>query len=115
MDGRVALRSALGLVCVLVCPRVANAQATGQMWGNLIGDWLATERLTSEVDFEPRTQRVVSDGQPIWNSIDVIPRVEYTVSKWIDVLGEVDIGRQNQNNAVDTTTVAPRIGAELHL
>ena len=105
----------MGLLCALGCPRVALAQATGQLWGDLTIDWLTTERLTYEVELQPQTQRIVHDGQPTFIAFDATPRAEYTVAKWIDVVGEAEIGRTIQSNDVDTTTVTPRVGAELHI
>ena len=64
MERGARLCSALGLLCALGCPRVALAQATGQLWGDTLTiDWLTTERLTYEVELQPQTQRIVHDGR----------------------------------------------------
>jgi uncharacterized protein DUF2490 len=101
-----------GLVCA---PLPAGAQATGQAWANVIIDWLPTNRLSYELDVEPKFQAVVHDGQPTWTDLDVTPQVNYALSPWLDVLGEVDVGYQAQSNEVNSMSMTPRIGTELHI
>jgi Protein of unknown function (DUF2490) len=93
----------------------ARAQATGQAWANVIIDWLPTNRLSYELDVEPKFQVVVHEGQPTWADLDVTPQVNYTLSRWIDVLGEVDVAYQAQTDEVNSMSMTPRIGAQLHL
>jgi len=48
------LRCAL-IGCVLVCASSsALAQSTGEVWGNVTIDWLASERLVYTLDVEPK-------------------------------------------------------------
>jgi hypothetical protein len=67
------------------------------------------------VQFEPETQRIVSDDQPTFVSLDATPRVLYVVAPWIDVLGEIDWGIKHESNDVDTDSVTPRFGVQLHI
>lgn len=115
MVGRVTPWCALGLLCVLGGPSTANAQATGQLWANLIFEWLASDRLTYELDLEPKAQLVVHDDQPTWIDVSTTPHIQYALAPWIDVLGELDIGLKKQSDEVNTVTVTPRIGAQLHI
>ena len=93
----------------------AQAQAAGQVWGSVIVSWLATERVSYRVELEPKSQPIVHDGKPTWTSFDAIPRVEYTLARWIDALAELDIGRRDQSDDVDQVTVTPRVGAQLYI
>jgi hypothetical protein len=88
---------------------------SGQLWANVTIDWLSSERVTYALDVEPKTQRVVHAGTPTWLSGDAIPHVEYALAPWIDLLSEVDVGFQNQSDDVDTVTVTPRIGIQVHI
>jgi hypothetical protein len=115
MRGKTNPLCALGLTLLLLSPSAVNAQAGGQIWANVTFDWLRTERLSYELDFEPKSQFLTSAGQPTWVDLDAIGTVEYAISKWLDVLGEMDTGRKEQINHVDSVTVTPRIGAHLHL
>jgi len=105
----------LAVLGVFVRPATANAQAPGQLWGTATVRWLATDRLSMRVQFEPGTQRIVPDDQPTFVSIDATPRVLYVVAPWIDVLGEIDWGFKQESNDVDTDTVTPRFGVQLHI
>lgn len=105
----------IGLLCALVCPGVARAQATGQLWANATVDWLASERLTYEIDVEPKAQVVTHAGQPSWANVSATPHVEYSLVPWMEVLAEVNVGVTNQSDEVNSTTVAPRVGVQLHL
>jgi hypothetical protein len=93
----------------------ASAQATGQAWGNMVVDWLPTNRLTYEVDLEPKVQAVVHDGQSTWASVDVTPQVQYALSHWLDVLGQVDVAYRAQSDEVNSMSMTPRIGVQLHI
>ena len=93
----------------------ALAQATGQAWGNATIDWLTTNRLQYEMDIEPKAQFLVHDGQPTWASVDVTPQVAYAVAPWIDVIGELDAAYQAQSDDINSVSLTPRIGAELHV
>jgi hypothetical protein len=93
----------------------ARAQATGQAWTNVTIDWLPTNRLSYELDLEPKAQLIVHHGQPTWGDLDATPQVNYAMSPWIDLLGEVDVAYQAQSDEVNSMSVTPRIGADLHI
>jgi hypothetical protein len=92
----------LGLACLLACPRTAAAQAEGQLWANGIVNWFATDLLTLRLNVEPKSNPF---------TIDITPRVLYTVTPWMDVLGELAVGHQVDQD----TTWTPRVGVSLHI
>jgi hypothetical protein len=81
---------------------MAAAQAEKQFWATGQVDWLATDRVTYEIEVEPKTNP---------GTVDVTPEVEYTAVAWADLLAEVDIKSQTGTD----TTATPRIGAHLHI
>ena len=92
----------VGLTCLLASPSVAAAQAEKQFWVTGAIDWLATERLTYEVEVEPKTNPA---------TVDVTPEIEYTAVAWADLLAEVDFKSQTGTDSSAT----PRIGVHLHI
>src|SRR5215470_4141366 len=106
---------ALPFLYIVCAASPANAQAAGQAWGNFIFDWLPTNRLTYELDLEPKAQLIVHDGQPTFGEMKAVPQVSYTISGWVDLLGEVELIYQEQSNEINSMTMAPRIGARLHI
>jgi len=78
------------------------AQANHQLWGGLAVDWLESERLTYQVRIEPKTNPA---------TLDVTPKVAYTVLPWADVLAEVQL----EHKADSDPTATPRVGVELHI
>ena len=44
------------LASMLACASPATAQSTGEIWGGLTIDWLASERLVYTLDVEPKVQ-----------------------------------------------------------
>jgi hypothetical protein len=112
---RTTLWGGLVALCTLGRAGTANAQAAGQLWGTGTVTWLATDRLQVRVQVEPEAQLIVPSGQPTFFSVDTTPRALFIVAPWIDVLGEIDFGTKNQSNEVNTTSVTPRIGVQLHI
>jgi hypothetical protein len=104
-----------GVFCIVCAASPARAQATGQAWGNVIINWLPTHRLAYELDLEPKAQLIVHDGQPRWADLDATPQVSYALSSWVDALGQVDIAYQAETDEVNSMSVTPRLGAQLHL
>jgi len=96
-------------------PSATYAQMSGQVWANVTIDWLSSERLTYELDLEPKTQPVVRAAAPTWLGGDATPHVEYALASWIDLLSEVDVEFMDQSGDGETVTVTPRIGAQLHI
>ena len=115
MRFRAASWCGLVVFCTLIRPATANAQAPGQLWGTATVRWLATDRLSFRVQFEPEAQLIVPDDQQTFVSVDATPRVLYVVAPWIDVLGEIDWGIKHESNDVDTDSVTPRFGVQLHI
>jgi hypothetical protein len=100
---------------MLIAAPAVSAQTTSQLWGNLTLDWVKSDRLAYELDFEPKALISAPDGQPDWRNFDVTPNVEYSVKHWLDFVGEVTVGRTHQTDDVDSTEVTPRLGARFHL
>jgi hypothetical protein len=92
----------VGLIGLLACPSKAAAQAKKQLWVTGAVDWLATDRLTYEIEVEPKTNPA---------TVDVTPEIEYTAVAWADLVAEVDL--KSQSGADPSAT--PRIGVHLHI
>lgn len=87
-------------------------ETSGQIWANVTLDFPHSERLLFEIDLEPKVQY---SGDDTWRALDVTPAVELSVNRWIEVVGEVGVGRTKQSTAVASTEVTPRIGVRVHL
>ena len=107
--------SVVGLMLVLVSAPVARAQATAQLWGNITLDWVKSDRLVYELDFEPKVLLDAPEGDPDWRNLDVTPNVEYSPKAWLDLVADTTIGSTNQTDDVDTIEVTPRLGVRFHL
>jgi hypothetical protein len=94
---------------------MVNAQSAEQLWATGTVRWLQSDRLSLQVKFEPKAQLIEPDDQPTFLSVDTTPRVVYVVAPWMDVLGEIDLGVKNQSNEVNTDSVTPRFGVQLHI
>lgn len=109
---RIWLAGVLGLLL----PSMARAQpANLQLWGNVTLDWVKSDRLTYELDFEPKVLVYAPEGEPAWRSLDVTPNVEYAAKGWLDLVAEVAAGYTKQNDDVNTVEVTPRVGVRFHL
>ena len=106
---------ALPFLCVVCAASPARGQAGGQAWGNFTFDWLPTNDLTYELDLEPKAQLIVHHDQPTFGEMKAVPQVSYTLSRWVDVLGEIELVYQEQSNEINSMTMAPRVGASLHI
>ena len=95
--------------------RPALAQTNGQVWGNITVDWLKSDKLTFELDVEPKVLVAAPSTEPGWRNVDVTPNVEYAVRRWLDLIGELGTGYTHQTDDVNSTEVTPRIGIRLHL
>jgi hypothetical protein len=93
----------------------ASAQINTQLWANVTVDWLKSDRITYSLDFEPKVLLKRPEGDPAWASLDVNPSAEYAWKSWIDLLGEVTVGRTHQTDDVNTFELTPRIGVRFHL
>jgi hypothetical protein len=100
---------------LLTCAPVASAQVTTQLWGNLTFNWVKSERLVYELDFEPKALLAAPEGEPDWRNLDVTPNVEYSLRPWLDLVADTTIGRTLQTDDVHSTELTPRFGARFHL
>jgi Protein of unknown function (DUF2490) len=105
--------AAAALLIVFASP--ASGQTNGQFWGTVTVNWLKSDRLTFELELEPKVLVEAPEGEPSWASLDVTPNVEYAVKNWLDVLGELATGYTSQTDDVDTFELSPRIGVRFHL
>jgi hypothetical protein len=103
------------VAAVLMSSSVAVAQTTTQLWGNTTINWVTSERLVYELDFEPKGLLDAPEGEPDWRNLDVTPNVEYSLVKWLDLVADTTIGRTKQTDDVDSTEVTPRLGLRFHL
>ena len=99
----------------LVCATPAFAQTNLQLWANVTFDWVKSDRLTYELDFEPKVLLVAPEGEPGWHNLDLTPNVEYSWKRWLDLVGEATVGRTYQTDDVTTFEVSPRVGLRFHL
>jgi hypothetical protein len=111
--GRVRGLTLAGLLLVMCTP--VAAQTTTQFWGNLTFNWVKSERLVYEVDFEPKTLLTAPDDEPHWRNLDVTPNLEYALRPRFDLVGDMTIGRTMQSDDLDSTEVTPRLGVRFHL
>jgi hypothetical protein len=100
---------------ILLIATDATSQTTTQLWTNVTLDWVKGDRLTYEIDIEPKTLISAPPDQPGWTSVEVTSTGEVTISRWMDVLGEIVAGRTKQTDDLDTTELTARVGVRLHL
>jgi hypothetical protein len=100
---------------LLLSPSVLSAQSSLQLWGNLTLDWVKSDRLVYELDFEPKVQVHSAEGEPAWRNLDVTPNVEYSPRGWFDLVGEATAGVTRQSDAVNTIELTPRVGIRFHV
>ena len=93
----------------------AWAQTNMQLWGNVTINWLHSERLTYELDFEPKVLLAKPDADPAWSNLDVSPNAEYALKRWMDLVMEGTIGYTKQTDDVNSWEVSPRAGVRLYL
>jgi hypothetical protein len=104
----------LAVLNALIFPVAASAQTPFQLWGSGTITWLTNDRVEMQVVTQSRDQ-LRPDDQTKFFSIGTNPRLLYIVAPWIDALGEISFTRKNQTDDVDTTTVSPRFGVQLHI
>ena len=104
---------ALMLIAGVACP--AAAQATAQLWSNVTVDWLQSERLTYEMDFEPKGDVYTAPGRTRAVNLQVTSAVEYAPNGWFDLVGDLVGAYTHQNDGADTLELSPRIGVRLHI
>jgi hypothetical protein len=99
----------------LVCATPAFAQTNLQLWANVTFDWVKSDRLTYELDLEPKVLLAGPEGEPAWSNLDLTPNVEYSWKRWLDLVGEATVGRTFQTDDVTTFEVTPRVGVRFHV
>jgi len=101
---------------LLAAPAEAWAQTNLQLWGNVTLDWVRNDRLTYELDFEPKMLVASSEeGAPDWRNLDITPNVEYAAKNWLDLSAQATVGYTQQTDDLDTIEVTPCLGARFHL
>jgi len=98
-------RSTLIAWIVLCASSTARAQSTGEVWGNLTIDWLASERLVYTLDVEPKVQVTAVTKQSRFANVDVWPSVEFALAGWIDAHGEFLTGLTNEQDGSNSTEI----------
>lgn len=112
---RVMSSTALTMLLVGFASAPAAAQANKQLWGNVTLNWMPTNRLTYELDFEPKVLVKPKPDEPSWRNLDVTPNVEYALRNWLDLVGEIATGYTKQTDDVNTWEASPRVGVRFHL
>jgi len=100
---------------LMLAASTGYAQPSGQVWTNVTSDWLSTERLTYELDLEPKSQVVSAPGQPLWMNLDVTPSVAYAATGWLDLIGELTTGYTDQTDNHNTFEATVRAGLQFHI
>ena len=103
------------LLWMLTSASTAAAQSTGEVWGNLTIDWLATPRLVYSLDVEPKVQVTEATTQARFANLDVWPTLQFAVSGWLDAHGEFLTGFTNEQDGSNSTEVTERMGVRLHV
>lgn len=109
------MRATLIAVFLLACAIDSGAQTNMQLWGTFTAVKPQTERLSYEVEFEPKVLVASAADEPGWASLDVTPAVEYAVKPFFDVVGELATGYTFQTDDVNSFELSPRAGVRLHL
>jgi hypothetical protein len=102
-------------VLLLVSPSASSAQSSIQLWANLTFDWVRSDRLVYELDFEPKVQVHATEDEPAWRNLDVTPNVEYSPRGWLDLVAEATAGFTRQSDDVNTIELTPRVGVRFHV
>jgi len=107
--------SALGILgALLLVTADAAAQSSTTLWGNMTFDWVR-DKITYEVDFEPKILLAAPEGEPGWRNLDITPSIEYDTVKRFDLTGELVVGHTKQTDDLVTTEFTLRGGVRFHL
>jgi Protein of unknown function (DUF2490) len=102
-----------GLLLTTAVP-AAFAQTNLQLWGNVTLDWVTSDRLVYELDFEPKGLLEAPEGEADWRNLDLTPNVEYSPNGWLDLIAEAVVGYTKQTDDVNSTELTPRVGLRFH-
>lgn len=61
-------------VLLLAFARLSDGQTNDQFWGTVTFNWLSSDRLSYELELEPKVLIDGPDGEPGWASFDATPR-----------------------------------------
>lgn len=100
---------------LLTAPAEARAQANLQLWGTLALDWVKSDRLAYELEFEPQVLLAAPEGEPAWRSFNATPNAEYAAKKWLDLVAELPLSYTKQTDDMNTFELSGRAGARFHL
>jgi hypothetical protein len=103
------------ILLLLLAGTPVAAQSNFQLWGNVTVDWVKSERLTYELDFEPKVLVSAPAGAPAWRNLDVTPNVEYAAKSWLDLIAELPFGYTKQTDDLNTFELTGRGGVRFHL
>jgi hypothetical protein len=103
--------SALWILCTAPVAHTSDDLET-QVWGNFTLGWIRSEKVYLELDMEPK---ILVSGEPEWRNVDVTPSIEYYPSPWIDLTGDVTVGRTVQTDDLRTTELTFCAGVRLNL
>ena len=107
--------AACAAALLLLIARPATGQTDGQFWATVTFNWLRSDRLTYELELEPKVLVAAPEGEPDWASLDVTPTVEFAAWNWLDLVGELATAYTAQTDDVDSFELSPRVGFRLHL
>lgn len=88
------------------------AEVSDQLWFNYILAFPRSQKLYMEVDFEAAAE--VSGDEP-WRYLYTTGLVEYYITDYIDLTGELLSGVTQQDSGEDSLELAGRFGFRLHL
>ena len=111
----VATRTASAVVLLVLITIPANGQTNGQVWGTVTFNWLTSDRLSYDLELEPKVLVAAPEGEPGWASIDVTPNIEYVLRGWLDAVGELATGYTSQTDDTSSYEASPRVGLRFHL
>jgi hypothetical protein len=100
---------------LLTTPANARAQANFQLWGTLALDWVKSDRLAYELEFEPQVLLAAPEGEPAWRSFNATPNAEYAAKKWLDLVAELPLSYTKQTDDTNTFELTGRAGVRFHL
>jgi hypothetical protein len=104
----------LGILGILLCVTDAAAQTSTTLWTNLTFDWVR-EKITYEIDFEPKILLSAPEGEPGWRNLDITPSIEYAARRRFDLTGELVVGHTKQTDDLGTIEFTLRGGVRFHL
>ena len=98
----------------LIVSAPGHTQTNFQRCGNVALDWVKSDRLVYELDFEPKVLLAAPEGEPGWRNLDLTPNVEYSPKHWLDLVSEAVVGYTKQTDDVNSFEVTPRVGVRFH-